>query len=159
MIRKLIEETGANIDVQDDGSVNVSGLNDESVSGAIARIEGLIQEAEVGKIYEGEVKRIQPFGAFVEILPGKEGLVHVSKMSTGFVDDPFKVVSLGQKVQVKVTEVDDRGRLNLTMLLNDEKKESSPRPPRRDFTPRPGGFRSGPPRFGNHSSGPSRFRR
>ncbi len=163
MIRKLIEDTGANIEVQDDGSINISGVDDASVSSAIAKIEGLTQEAKIGEIYEGEVKRIQPFGAFVEILPGKEGLVHVSQMGAGFIEDPNQVVSLGQKVKVRVMEIDDRGRLNLSMLLDGEKKtEERPRPPRRDFQPgRPmGGFRSGPPRFGRSPAGPgSRFRR
>lgn len=142
VIRKLIEETGCTIDVEDDGTVNLSGLNDESIASAMAKIEGLTKDAEVGQTYDGEVKRIQPFGAFVEILPGKEGLVHVSRMGTGFVDDPNKIVSLGQKVKVKVTEIDDRGRINLTMLLNGEKKREDSRPstgfrPSRPFTPRP----------------------
>jgi polyribonucleotide nucleotidyltransferase len=122
VIRKLIEETGTDIEVKDDGSVNISGVDEQSVAAAVAKVNGLVQEAEVGKIYEGEVKRIQPFGAFVEILPGKEGLVHVSQMAEGFVDDPSKVVSLGQKVQVKVLEIDDRGRINLTMLLSGKTK-------------------------------------
>lgn len=144
MIRRLIEETGCTIDVEDDGSVNIAGLNDESIASAIAKIEGLTKDAVVGETYDGEVKRIQPFGAFVEILPGKEGLVHVSRMGTEFVDDPNKVVSMGQKVKVKVTEIDDRGRINLTMLLNGEKKSEDTRPqggfrPSRPFTPRPGG--------------------
>jgi polyribonucleotide nucleotidyltransferase len=153
VIRKLIEDTGANIEVKDDGSVSVSGVDDVSVAAAINRIEGLTQEAEVGKIYEGEVKRIQPFGAFVEILPGKEGLVHVSQMGTEFVDDPNQVVSLGQKVQVKLTEIDDRGRLNLTMNLTGERFAERPaRPPRRDSrSPRQ---QSRPPYFTG-----SRFRR
>jgi len=144
MIRKLIEETGAEIEVEDDGAINISGVDENSVATAIAKIEGLTKEAEVGQIYEGEVKRLQPFGAFVEILPGKEGLVHVSQMGAGFVDDPSKVVSLGQRVKVKVTEVDERGRINLTMLLNGEKKNDEGVRPRRDFRP----ARSSYPRTG-----------
>jgi polyribonucleotide nucleotidyltransferase len=155
VIRKLIEETGANIEVQDDGSVSVSGIDDASVASAISKIEGLTQEAEVGQIYEGEVKRIQPFGAFVEILPGKEGLVHVSQMGVGFVKDPGEVVSLGQKVKVRVTEVDERGRINLSMFLDGEKKtEEGPRP-KREFTPRQPGFRNSPLPYGSRP----RFRR
>jgi polyribonucleotide nucleotidyltransferase len=155
IIRKLIEETGANIEVQDDGSVSISGIDDASVASAISKIEGLTQEAEVGQIYEGEVKRIQPFGAFVEILPGKEGLVHVSQMGVGFVKDPGEVVSLGQKVKVRVTEVDERGRINLSMLLDGEKKtEEGPRP-KREFTPRRPGFRNSPLPYGSRP----RFRR
>ncbi len=156
MIRKLIEETGADIEVQDDGTVNISGIDDASVAAAISKIEGLTQEAEVGQIYEGEVKRIQPFGAFVEILPGKEGLVHVSQMGAGFVKDPGEVVSLGQKVKVRVTEIDERGRINLSMLLEGEKKpEEGPRPRKREFTPRRPGFRNSPLSYGSRP----RFRR
>ena len=142
----MIERTGANIEVEDDGSINITGVSDDSVTSAINQINGLTAEAVIGQVYEGVVKRIQPFGAFVEILPGKEGLVHVSKMAAGFIDDPNKVVSLDQKVQVKVSEIDERGRINLTMLLNDEKKEEAPHP-RRDFNR--GGFSgySSRPRF------------
>jgi len=140
MIRRLIEETGTDIEVEDDGSVNISGIDEASVAAAIAKINGLTQDAEVGKTYEGEVKRIQPFGAFVEILPGKEGLVHVSQMAEGFIDDPAKVVSLGQKVKVKVMEVDDRGRLNLTMLLEGQKKQETGSRPTREFRPQKPGF-------------------
>jgi len=138
VIRKLIEDTGANIEVEDDGSVNISGVDDESVEKATAQIIGLTQEAKVGEIYEGEVKRIQPFGAFVEILPGKEGLVHVSKMSTGFVGDPNAIVSVGQKVKVKVYEIDDRGRINLTMLLDEGQNggEEGGSRPRKEFRSR-----------------------
>jgi len=161
IIRKLIEETGTNIEVQDDGSVSISGVDDASVASAIQKIEGLTQEAEVGQIYEGEVKRIQPFGAFVEILPGKEGLVHVSRMGAGFVKDPNEVVSLGQKVKVKVTEIDERGRINLTMLLDGEKKIEEDRRPRREFAPKQPSFRNSSFGFGSRGSGGdrSRFRR
>lgn len=155
IIRKLIEITGCNIEVEDDGSINISGISQESVNTAVEQINGLVAEAVPGTIYDGEVKRIQPFGAFVEILPGKEGLVHVSQMGTGFVSNPETVVSLGQKVKVKVMEIDDKGRINLTMLLNGEKKEgmggggnSSEDRPQRSFRPqrpeyrKPGGFSS-----------------
>lgn len=155
IIRKLIEITGCNIEVEDDGSINISGISEESVNSAVEQIKGLVAEAVPGQIYDGEVKRIQPFGAFVEILPGKEGLVHVSQMGTGFVSNPEQVVSLGQKVKVKVMEIDDKGRINLTMLLNGEKKEGmggsgsgesrpqrSFRPPQRPEFRKPGGFSS-----------------
>lgn len=158
MIRKLIEETGANIEVEDDGSINISGVDDNSVSAAIAKITGLTQEAEVGKTYEGEVKRIQPFGAFVEILPGKEGLVHVSQMAEGFVDDPTKIVSLGQKVRVKVAEIDDRGRVNLTMLLDGQKKQEGIPRPRKDFRPPKHNYPGRQDRFVSYSS-PKPYRR
>jgi polyribonucleotide nucleotidyltransferase len=81
------------------------------------------------KKFTGPVKRILPFGAFVEILPGKEGMVHVSKMSREFVNNPEDVVQLGQEVEVKVQEIDDQGRINLTMLLDDDGSQG-PREPR-----------------------------
>lgn len=117
-IRKIINETGATVDVEDDGSVNVSAPDKAAVEKATAWIESLIKEVKPGEIYEGEVKRIQPFGAFVEILPGKEGLVHVSRMSSAYVADPSAVVKLGQKVKVQVTEIDERKRINLSMVFD-----------------------------------------
>jgi polyribonucleotide nucleotidyltransferase len=136
IIRSIIAETGANVEVEDDGSINVSAPDKESVDKAVAWIEGLTKEVKVGEIYEGTVKRIQPFGAFVEILPGKEGLVHVSRMAQGFVSDPNTVVKIGQKVKVRVFEVDELHRINLSM--NPEGTDQ-PRPKtftRRPFSPR-----------------------
>ncbi len=136
MIRKIIAETGAAIDVEDDGSVNISAPDKEAVAKAMAWVEGLTRQPEVGEIFEGIVKRIQPFGAFVEILPGKEGLVHVSRMSTRFIKDPGQIVKVGDKVKVKIFEIDDLGRINLTMILtpvSPKKRHSRPpqRPPKR----------------------------
>ena len=158
IIRKLIEQTGCNIEVDDDGSVNISGTDDASVALAIEQIGGLTAEVTVGETYDGEVKRIQPFGAFVEVLPGKEGLVHVSKMAAGFINNPEEVVSLGQKVKVKVTEIDDRGRINLTMLLNGEKKEEGGSQSRRDYRPQRQNFHPAAP-FSSHLMPRSRFSR
>jgi polyribonucleotide nucleotidyltransferase len=118
MIKKIIAETGAQVDVEDDGTVNISGMNEAGVADAVSRVEALIKEVAAGEIYEGEVKRIQPFGAFVEILPGKDGLVHVSDMAEGFVQNPEEVVKIGQKVQVRVKEIDDLGRINLSMRMD-----------------------------------------
>lgn len=120
-IRKIIAESGAQVEVEDDGTVNISGTSDEAVNAALGRIEGLTKEVAAGEIYEGEVKRVQPFGAFVEILPGKEGLVHVSDMREEFVSDPHEVVKIGDKVQVRVKEIDELGRINLSMLLDPSK--------------------------------------
>lgn len=128
MIKKIIAESGAQVEVEDDGSANISGMDSDSVDKAVAMVEGLIKEVVAGEIYEGEVKRIQPFGAFVEILPGKDGLVHVSDMKEDFVKDPNEVVQIGDKVQVRVKEIDDLGRINLSMLMDPakdkEKKQS-----------------------------------
>ena len=137
MIRQIQTVTGAVLDVKDDGSVFISSIKEEAVKHAVSWIEGLTHEVKAGEEYEGEVKRMLPFGAFVEILPGKEGLVHVSQMSAGFVNSPSEVVALGQKVKVRVMEIDDQGRVNLSMLFGeDAKKEVPPREPRTFDRPR-----------------------
>lgn len=130
MIRQIINETGAAIDVADDGTVTISGKDPASVDRASQWINSLTWEIKVGEVFEGEVKRIQPFGVFVEILPGKEGLVHVSKMARRFVKDPHEIVKAGDKVKVKLIKIDDLGRLNLSMIL-DEKVPPSPKAPSR----------------------------
>lgn len=120
MIRKIIAETQTAIDVDDDGSVTISGMDKDQLEKAVKWIEGLTRELEPGEIFEGEVKRILPFGAFVEVTPGKEGLVHVSQMRAGFVSDPSEIVKIGDKVKVRVAEVDAQGRLNLSMLFGED---------------------------------------
>lgn len=130
IIRNIIASTGATVDVEDDGTVVLSGPTQESVDQAFAWVSGLIHEVKPGEEYEGTVKRIMPFGAFVEILPGKEGLVHVSKMSHEYVSTPDSVVTIGQKVKVKVIEIDEQHRINLTMLMDEEPGSGEPRPMR-----------------------------
>jgi len=115
-IRKIINETGAAVDIEDDGTITVSSPDKVSVQKAAAWIKGITKEAKVGDIFLGTVKRIQPFGAFVEILPGKEGLVHVSQMGRGYVANPARILRIGQKVKVKVIQIDDLGRINLSLL-------------------------------------------
>ncbi len=115
-IRALIARTQTEINVDDDGKVTVSGLDRAKVDEAVAHIGNITREIQVGEEFEGEVKRMLPFGAFVEMVPGKEGLVHVSKMGTGFVKHPEDVVKLGQKVKVKVYQIDNMGRVNLQMI-------------------------------------------
>jgi len=115
-IRKIINETGATIDIDDDGAITISSPDKAVVQKAVSWIKGITQEAKVGDIFLGRVKRIQPFGAFVEILPGKEGLVHISQMGRGYVTNPSSVVKVGQKVKVKVIQIDDLGRINLSLL-------------------------------------------
>lgn len=120
-IKNIIATTGAVVDVEDDGSVSISGVDSDSVQKAVDWISGLTREVQVGEVFdEAEVKRILPFGAFVEFLPGKEGMVHVSQMTSGFVKNPSDVVSLGQKVKVRVMEIDDQGRINLSMKFGDD---------------------------------------
>lgn len=128
IIKAIIAQTGASVDVEDDGTVTISGTSDEIVKKASDWVKGLTREITPGETFEGEVKRILPFGAFVEFLPGREGMVHVSKMASGFVKNPSDVVSIGQKVKVRVVEIDEQGRINLSMILG-EKREAPRRLP------------------------------
>ena len=114
MIKKIVDETGAKIDIDDTGRVFIAAVNTEAANKAIEMIEGITAEAEVGNVYTGKVTRLMNFGAFVEILPGKEGLVHISQLSTEHVDKVEDVVSVGDEIVVKVTEIDNKGRINLS---------------------------------------------
>lgn len=113
-IKKIVEETGAKIDIEEDGRVYIAAVNGEEAAKAIDMINGITAEAEVGKVYTGKVTRLMAFGAFVEILPGKEGLVHISQLSTERVNKVEDVVSVGDEIVVKVTEIDQKGRINLS---------------------------------------------
>ncbi len=115
-IRSLIAKTQTEINVGDDGRVTISGLDILKVEEAAKYIESITRELEVGEQFDGEVVRILPFGAFVELLPGKDGLIHVSKMSDRFVKDPNELIKVGQKVKVKVAQIDSQGRVNLELL-------------------------------------------
>ena len=126
-INGIIAKTGAQIDIEEDGTVMVSSVNEESIQAAMASIQGMFKKVEVGEVYEGKVVRLAPFGAFVEILPGKDGLVHVSEMSTGYVSKPEDVVSEGQVVKVRVKGVDAEGKISLSMLFGDDIKPDSDR--------------------------------
>ena len=149
VIRGIISETGAQVDIEDSGAVNISGMAEEGVNRALEMVEALIKEAKAGEIYDGQVKRIQPFGAFVEIFPGREGLVHVSDMSEDFVKNPSDIVKIGDKVKVRVKEIDSMGRVNLSMLLSGDKKRTTPEEgrykPRPRFEHQQGGRRGGRP--------------
>ncbi|MCL4418895.1 polyribonucleotide nucleotidyltransferase [Patescibacteria group bacterium] len=125
IIRNIIAQTGAAVDVEDDGTVSISAIEEEAVKKAMEWVKSLVREIKVGETFEGVVKRILPFGAFVEVLPGKEGMVHVSQMGQGFVKNPSDVVSIGQKVKVKVFEIDEQGRVNLTMKFGEEGENQS----------------------------------
>ncbi|OGH04585.1 MAG: polyribonucleotide nucleotidyltransferase [Candidatus Levybacteria bacterium RBG_16_35_11] len=139
IIKNIIAQTGATVDVEDDGSVAISGTDEGSVKKASDWVKALTREITPGESFEGEVKRILPFGAFVEILPGKEGMVHVSKMSSEFVKDPSEIVEIGQKVKVRVIEIDEQGRINLSMLFGTEQRSEGGRP-RLEGQERRGGF-------------------
>jgi len=161
VIKKLMAETQTTIDVNDDGSVFISGTAEDGMQAALTWVGSLGKEVVPGEIYEGTVARLQPFGAFVNILPGKDGLVHVSQMGTGFVSDPSQVVQEGQKVKVWVTEIDSMGRINLSMLFDEQgnpvQKAREERPRQDGGAPRPGGgdaFRG--PRRNDRDRGPRR---
>lgn len=113
-IKAITEQTGAKIDIDESGKVFIAAVNSESAAKAIKMIEDVTAEAVPGKTYTGKVTRIMNFGAFVEILPGKEGLVHISQLSTERVEKVEDVVSVGDEIVVKVTEIDQKGRINLS---------------------------------------------
>jgi len=119
VIRRIIGETDLKIDITDDGKVTIAGADPELVKRAQNEILGIVQEAEVGKTYKGRVTRITNFGAFVEILPGKEGLLHISKLSRQRVRRVEDVVKIGDEIVVKVYEIDEMGRINLMRVGED----------------------------------------
>lgn len=132
-IRKIIDETGVTIDIDNDGTVSVASSDEEALNKAIKIINELTEEVEVGKIYKAKVKKIADFGAFCEVLPGKEGLVHVSELSHRFVRHVEDEVKIGEEILVKVIGIDEFGRINLSRkqaipkqegLRTDEKNRS-----------------------------------
>ena len=125
VINKIIEETGVKIDISDDGIVNVCGTDEAMIDRAIAIITGIVTDIEAGMVFTGKVVRIMNFGAFVQLAPNKDGMVHISKLSDKRVAKVEDVVNIGDEVTVKVAEVDKMGRINLTMRPSDlaEKKE------------------------------------
>jgi polyribonucleotide nucleotidyltransferase len=182
VIRSIIEETGCSIDIEDDGTVFVGSPNEEQARKAISIIEGLTKDAELGEVYTGKVTRLTSFGAFVEILPGKDGLVRVPDLAEAPVRRPEDVVAIGDEVMVMVIEVDDLGRVNLSRravlegLTLDEAREASKqaqfaavgergdrgrerRPPRRDFGGGGGGGGGGRGRGGGGGGGGQGFGR
>ncbi len=114
VIQKIIADTGVQIDIEDDGRVFISAIDSEAGLKAMKIIDGIVREAQVGEIYTGKVVRIMPFGAFVEILPGKDGLVHISKLDNKRVEKVEDVVNIGDEIKVKVVEIDKMGRINLS---------------------------------------------
>lgn len=137
-IRAITEETKTTIDINNDGTVVIGSADEEAARKALKMVEDLVREVKVGEIYTGKVVRLMSFGAFVEILPGKDGLVHVSELADHRVEKVEDAVKIGDEITVKVIEIDNQGRVNLSrraVLVPD----SQPRPPR-DFN------RGGPPR-------------
>ena len=139
-INRIIAATGAAIDINDEGTVTISGKVEADCKKAAAMVEGIVKEPQVGEVYEGSVKRIVPFGAFIEILPGKEGLVHISQIAAFKVAKVEDVLKIGQKVKTRVVEVDGQGRVNLSMKFGgdesqhrfqDRSQNQNRRPPKR----------------------------
>jgi polyribonucleotide nucleotidyltransferase len=134
-IKAISEKSASKINIEDDGTVTIYCPNKEGAEIAQGIIAGMIEEPEVGRIYKGTVKRVMDFGAFVEILPGKEGLVHVSMLSADHIESPYDVVKEGQEIEVKLTDIDRMGRVNLATPAALEAKPEGrpPRPERRPY--------------------------
>jgi polyribonucleotide nucleotidyltransferase len=115
VINKIIADTGVEIDIEDDGTVVIAAVDGKAAEAAENIIKGIVAEPEVGKIYPGKVVKIMEFGAFVEFMPGKEGLVHISQIANERVNKVTDVLHEGQEVKVKLTEIDSQGRKNLSM--------------------------------------------
>ncbi|WP_454885495.1 polyribonucleotide nucleotidyltransferase [Sphingomonas oryzagri] len=155
VIREIVATTGAKVDIDDDGTVKISSSDTAQIEAAMNWIRGIVEEPEIGKIYSGKVVNIVDFGAFVNFMGGKDGLVHVSEMKNERVASPKDVVSEGQDVKVKVLEVDQRGKVRLSMRVVDQETGAEledTRPPRE---PREGGDR-GPRGEGRGDRGPRR---
>ena len=125
-INKIIDETGVKIDIEDDGRVFIAGTEEAGAQKALSLIKSIAKDIEPGEIYTGKVVRIVNFGAFVEIAPGKEGLVHISKLDHKHVNKVEDVVSVGDEILVKVTDIDKQGRINLS------RKAALPAPPKEE---------------------------
>ncbi len=144
IINEIIEKTGTSIDIEDDGTVFVTSPTPEGMEKARALIAEVTYEVKPGDEFDGTVVRLMDFGAFVEFLPGRDGMVHVSEISGEHVNRPSDILKVGQKVHVWVREIDSQGRINLTMLDPSQPHTRSPRPERREYS-------SGRPRHGGGS--------
>ncbi|MEI7904686.1 MAG: S1 RNA-binding domain-containing protein, partial [Candidatus Firestonebacteria bacterium] len=114
IIKKIIEETGVKIDIENDGTVNIASVDNSAIEKALARIKELTQEAEIGRIYTGKVRKIVEFGAFVEIFPGTDGLIHISELDEKRVAKVEDILKEGDTVPAKVIEVDKMGKIRLS---------------------------------------------
>jgi polyribonucleotide nucleotidyltransferase len=116
VINEIIDKTGAAIDIEDSGLIFITAEKEEAAKKAVSQIKSITREVKVGEVFEGKVKRILEFGAFVEILPGQEGLIHISKLSDKRVEKVEDVLKLGDRVLVKVISIDEQGRINLALI-------------------------------------------
>ena len=145
MINKIQDETGASVDIEEDGTIYVAGRG-EGAEDALARIKAITEDVENGKVYMGKVVSIRDFGAFIEVLPGQEALCHVSELSMDYVSNPEDVCKVGDEMEVKVINVDDTGRIKVSRkAVLDPNWEPQPE--------RKGGGRSGGGRDGGNRRG------
>jgi polyribonucleotide nucleotidyltransferase len=154
VIREIVATTGAKVDIDDEGVIKVSSSDPAQIEAAIKWIKGLVEEAEVGKIYDGKVVNLVDFGAFVNFMGGKDGLVHVSEIKNERVEKVSDVLSEGQAVKVKVLEIDQRGKVRLSMRVVDQETGAEledTRPAREPRGDREGG--RGPRRDGGDRGG------
>jgi len=159
VIREIVATTGAKVDIDDEGVIKVSSSDSAQIEAAIKWIKGLVEEAEVGKIYDGKVVNLVDFGAFVNFMGGKDGLVHVSEIKNERVEKVSDVLSEGQAVKVKVLEIDPRGKVRLSMRVVDQETGAELEDTRPAREPREGGDRGdrgprGPRRDGDGGRGP-----
>ena len=150
VIQKICADTGAKIDIEDDGTIYIAGTDKASCDAAKKTIETIVFVPEVGQLYYGKVVRILQFGAFVELAPGKDGMVHISKLADHRVEKVEDVVNIGDMIWVKVTEIDEKGRVNLSYkdaLKEIKAKQAAGEPVESDRFPNAGGplHCSGPP--------------
>jgi polyribonucleotide nucleotidyltransferase len=139
-IRAIVEETGAKIDIEDDGTVLISSVDGEAGRAALARVEALVEEPELDKVYNGIVRRTTDFGAFVEIIPGTDGLVHISELDVDRVNQVEDICKVGDRMEVKVINIEPDGRVRLSrrvLLEGGQSRPASPPPPRRGGNDRP----------------------
>jgi polyribonucleotide nucleotidyltransferase len=138
-VKALCEQYRVSINTDNDGTVTIYGKNSKDAEDAKAAVTGIVSDPEIGRIYNGTVKRIMDFGAFVEILPGKEGLVHISKLSRQRIVTVTDVIQEGQEIPVKLLEIDKMGRLNLSYIdaIDPAGEENSARDERRSRDDRP----------------------
>jgi polyribonucleotide nucleotidyltransferase len=150
VIRALTEETGCVIDIGEDGTITIASTDSDKAEYAKKRITEITAEAEVGKVYEGPVTKLLDFGALVNILPGKDGLLHISQIAHQRVEKVTDFLEEGQVVKVKVLETDEKGRIKLSMKALLERpegmEEERERPPRREYGDRPRRDREDRPR-------------
>jgi polyribonucleotide nucleotidyltransferase len=148
VIREIVAETGAKVDIDDEGLIKVSSSDKSQIDAAIAWIKGIVEEAEVGKVYDGKVVNLVDFGAFVNFMGGKDGLVHVSEIKNERVEKVSDELSEGQEVKVKVLEIDQRGKVRLSMRVVDQETGEELEDTRPAREPRGDKPRGGPRRDG-----------